>query len=132
MHIHTPTGYEMAVALSSGGSGTDLQFRHAGGYVVFDINGPLALRWVAEELCHDVRQMIERGRKNLILDMADVPMVDSAGVGALAAVRNLIEAAGGKLVLLSAQQRVLEMLKRLRLDPFFTFSDDSTFAFAKS
>jgi anti-anti-sigma factor len=76
--------------------------------------------------------MIEGGRKDLVIDLAAVPFVDSAGIGALAATLNLIQAAGGKLVLLSAQHRVLDMLNRLRLRKLFTFSDDRTLAFTRS
>lgn len=96
--------------------------------MVFDLNGPLALGWVADELCHEVRAMLDGGRKDLIIDLADVAYADSAGIGALVAARTLIQQAGGKLVLLSAQRRVREMLKRMRLDTLFTFSDDEDFA----
>jgi anti-anti-sigma factor len=132
MHIHVPAEYERTSANSHGISGTNLSFRHVGSYFVLDVDGPLATRWVGDELRAEVRHVLEAGRKNLILDLSDAPVADSAGVGALVAVREMIRAAGGKLVIYSAQRRVLEMLKRLRLDPFFTFSDDPTFAFAKS
>jgi anti-sigma B factor antagonist len=131
MHIQVPVSYELAAQLPSTDSGANLHFRHAGAYVVFDIDGPLTFRWVADEVCSEVRHMIEGGRKNLVIDLAGVPFVDSSGIGALAATLNLIQAAGGKLVLLSAQHRVVEMLARLRLDKFFTFSNDRTLAFAR-
>jgi len=55
-----------------------------------------------------------------------------AGVGALAATLNLIQTAGGKLILLSVQPRVLSLLARMRLNQFFTITDDRTSAFTKS
>jgi anti-sigma B factor antagonist len=130
MHIHPPEGYA-GTAQGVWGGGTDITFRHVGSYVVFDIDGPLAARWVTDELCAEVHHMLDAGRKNLILDLSDVPMADSAGIGALVAVRTLIHGAEGNLVLFSAQRRVREVLKRTRLDSFFTFSDDPTFPFAK-
>lgn len=128
MHIEVPPTFEGTVYRSGAGSGADLTFRHRGGYVVFDLNGPLALRWVADELCHEVHAMLDGGRTNLIIDLADVPYADSAGIGALVAARMLIQGAGGKLLLLAPQRRVREMLKRMRLDSFFTFSEDEDFA----
>ena len=128
MHIEAPTRLEGSGYQPRTASGTDLHFGHRGGYVVFDLDGPLAMRWVADELAEEVRRMIADGRKNLILDLADVTYADSAGIGALVAARSLIAKAGGKLVLLSVQRRVREMLKRMRLEPFFAFSDDPQFA----
>ena len=129
MHIHVSAMFENQRRASSG---TDLRFRHAGHYVIFDIDGPLASPLVTDELQDEVHAMLEGGRHDLILDMADVPYVDSAGIGALVAVRSLIMGAGGKLVLLSVSGRVQEMLKRLHLDRVFTFSDDPALTFAKS
>ncbi|HEV2352173.1 MAG TPA: STAS domain-containing protein [Terriglobia bacterium] len=132
MHIQVPVSYELAAQIPSAESAVDFHFRHAGKYVVFDIEGPLTFRWVADELCFEVRRMIADGRKELVIDLAAVPFVDSAGIGALAATLNLIQASGGKLVLLSAQHRVLDMFSRLRLTRFFTFSNDRTLAFTRS
>src|SRR5690242_2238178 len=132
MHIQVPESYELAAHLPTGDSGTNLHFRHAGAYVIFDLDGPLTFRWVADEIRSEVRQMIAGGRKNLVIDLAEVPFVDSAGIGALAAALSLIKAAGGKLVLLSAQHRVMETFNRLRLIKFFNFSDDRSLAFTRS
>jgi anti-anti-sigma factor len=132
MYIHPPEGYAgMVQGVWGGGGGTDITFRYEGSYVVFDIDGPLATGWVADELRAEVQQMLEARRKNLILDLSDAPMADSAGIGALVAIRTTILAAGGRLVIFSPQRRVREVLERMQLVPFFTFSDDPTFAFAK-
>jgi len=132
MHIQVPVSYELPARGPSADPGANLHFRHSGQYVIFDLDGPLTFRWVADEIRSEVRHMIEGGRKNLVIDLAAVPFVDSAGIGALAAALNLIKAAGGKLVLLSAQHRVVDLLSRLRLNKFFTFSDDRTLAFTRS
>lgn len=131
MHIHVPESYAM-MQRTWDRKGTDITFRHAGNFVVFDIDGPLATRWVADELRAEVHHLLDTGRKNLILDLSGVPIADSAGVGALVAIRALIQGAGGQLVLVSAQRRVRDLLQRVRLDALFNFSDDPSFAFAKS
>ena len=131
MHIQVPAEFERTLR-ASGREGTDLFFRHSGRFVIFDVDGPLALPWVADELRAEVHAMLDGGRRDLVLDLSDVPYADSAGVGALVAVRTLILGTGGKLVLLSAPQRVLDLLKRMHLDPMFSFSDDATLAFTKS
>ncbi|HET7840239.1 MAG TPA: STAS domain-containing protein [Terriglobia bacterium] len=130
MHIHVPAEYERALRVS-GRSGTDVHFRHAGHFVIFDVDGPLALPYVADELREEVHAMLDGGRRDLVLDLSDVPYADSAGIGALVAVRTLIMGAGGKLVLLSAPRRILDSLRRMHLERIFNFSDDSTLAFAR-
>ncbi len=131
MHIQVPAEFERSLR-ASGREGTDLLFRHSGHFVIFDVNGPLALPWVADELRGEVHAMLDGGRRDLVLDLSDVPYADSAGIGALVAVRTLIAGAGGKLVLLSAPRRMLDLLKRMHLDRMFNFSDDSTLAFTRS
>lgn len=131
MHIQPPEGYAAMVQGTWDARGTDISFRHVGTYVVFVIDGPFAGRSVADELRAEVHHLLDAGRKDLILDLAGVPIADSTGIGILVAVRGLIQGAGGKLVILSAQPRVFDTLKRMRLDSLFTFSNDPTFAFAK-
>lgn len=132
MHIHVPAEFATAVRASWGGPETDINFSHSGRYIIFDIDGPLAMPWVTDELRADVNAILNDGRHNLILDLADVPYIDSAGVGLLVAINRLIHEAGGRLVLLSAQGRIRETLKRLRLDQFFECSEDSTLEFTRS
>lgn len=128
MLINVPTAFEGTVYQSATGRGTDLTYRHVRGYVVFDLDGPLTLPGVAEELSDEVKELVSRGERNFVINLGGVPNADSVGIGALVACRSAIREAGGKLVLLSAQRRVREMLKRMRLDTFFTFSDDEGFA----
>lgn len=130
MHHHAYAELDTAPR-SCGGQGTDVHVRDEGAYVVFEIDGPLALAWASDELCRVVRQLLQGSKRNFILDLAQAPFADSAGIGALAATLNLVQSVGGKLILLSVQPRVMNLLTRLHLDPFFTFSNDRTFAFAK-
>ncbi len=128
MHIHVPDLFEEAGLLPAGSSDTDIHYHHVGRYVVFDLDGPLALSWAAEELRVEVNRLLDDGRKNLILDLADVPYADSAGVGALVLARTMIHNAGGRLVLVSANRHVVDVLKRTRLEELFTFRTDTAFA----
>jgi anti-anti-sigma factor len=130
MHIHVPaamdgSGYPATVA-------TDISFRDELGSVIFDLDGPLALRRPTERLCQEVCGLLESGRRNFIFNLTAVPYTDSAGVGALITCHRAIHAAGGELTLVAPHQRVLEMLKRMRVDTFFTFRGDERTALARS
>src|SRR5207253_129953 len=104
--IHVPASFESSLNLPKGSSKTVLHFHHVGGFIVFDLDGPLAMPWVADELLAVVQQMLDNGTKNLVIDLADVPYADSAGVGALMAARTLIEGTGGNLVLVQAARPI--------------------------
>jgi anti-anti-sigma factor len=121
MHTHLSLGLDEAMLQPVAGSGARISVRRAGKFVVLDVDGPLELRSASEELRRDVSAQLNAGARNFAINLAESPYADSAGVGALLAARNSIHTAGGRLVLLSPQQRVLDMLKRLRVDRIFEF-----------
>ena len=124
MHTHLPVGLDEAALQLGAGPSARISVRHVGGFVVLDLDGPLELHRAAEELREEVIEQLDAGARNLVVNLADSPYVDSAGIGALLAARNSIQAAGGRLVLLSPQQRVLDMLKRLRVDKIFEIANN--------
>lgn len=124
MHTDVSIGLEEARLRPVADSGARILVRHTGKFVVLDVDGPLEMRSASEELRKHVTGQLNAGARNFVVNLAESPYVDSAGVGALLAARNSIHAAGGRLVLLVTPQRVLEMLKRLRVDKFFEFSEN--------
>jgi anti-sigma B factor antagonist len=73
--------------------------------------------------CPEFRQVVEevlRGRSStLIVDMADVTFMDSAGVNALIGALNECQTAGVELVVQAPSARVLRVLEVTRLDRLF-------------
>ena len=122
MHIHVP----LAVSEAEGEpvSRTELFFRDELVYVIFDFDGPLALRRLSVRLYQEVRTLLDAGRRTFIFNLADVPFADSSGVGALIACRRAIYSADGKLTLVAPRPRVLDVLKRMRLDSLFNFREN--------
>lgn len=122
MHIHvsaafTEKGYPVNLS-------TDISFRDELGSVIIELDGPLAMRRVSLKLCEEVSRLLEAGRRKFILDLAGVPYADTAGVGALVFCHRAILAARGELTLVAPNQHVVQMLKRMRVDRFFTFGVD--------
>ena len=58
----------------------------------------------------------------LIVDLADVPYIDSAGIGCLVGAHVSREHSGRKLILAGASDRLLGMLKATKVDQLFTFA----------
>lgn len=64
------------------------------------------------------------GASLLIIDMSDVPYIDSAGIGCLVGAHVSRQNAGRKLVVAGAGERLHNSLKITRVDQLFTFAPD--------
>jgi len=62
--------------------------------------------------------------KLLIIDMADVPYIDSAGIGCLVGAHVSRENSGRKLIVAGATERLVNALKATRVDQLFQFATD--------
>ena len=58
----------------------------------------------------------------LIIDVADMPYIDSAGIGCLVGAHVSRENSGRKLILVGANERLLTPLKVTKVDKLFTFA----------
>jgi anti-sigma B factor antagonist len=58
----------------------------------------------------------------LIIDVADMPYIDSAGIGCLVGAHVSRENSGRKLILVGANERLLTSLKVTKVDQLFTFA----------
>ena len=89
-----------------------------GGSVIFRLHGPLLLGNF-----FSFQSMVRSDQSNLlIVDMADVPYIDSAGIGCLVGAHVSREHSGRKLVLIGASDRLINMLKATKVDQLFAFA----------
>ena len=75
-------------------------------------------------------QSLVRGNtsRKLILDLAGVPYIDSAGIGALVGAYVNHEKDGRSLALVGVSQRVRDALQVTRVEQFFQFYDTAAAA----
>lgn len=85
-----------------------------------DINLVVA-GWLKDEL---LEKLSGSEKENLIIDLKEVALIDSSGIGALISVYKKIEERKGKLFLLNVQPYVKKILNFARLDRVFSLSDD--------
>jgi anti-anti-sigma factor len=71
-------------------------------------------------LRHRVKDLLRRGERRIVLDLARVRSIDAAGVGQLVRVYNLTMAAEGVLRMVHAAPWVREMLERAALFTLLT------------
>jgi anti-sigma B factor antagonist len=79
-----------------------------------------------------VKDLIEAGTKNMVIDFSGVPYIDSTGLGFLAGSRVTAQNAGVNMVLASVNDHVMRILDSVRLSQFFVIAADEQSALAKA
>jgi anti-anti-sigma factor len=84
------------------------------------LSGNLVME-ISDEFTLFVSTLINGGMRKLVLDMAELKYVDSAGLGTFISLAKLIRGKGGDLALQNVNERVLETLRLVRLHDFIPF-----------
>lgn len=74
------------------------------------------------ELRSRLLELVRAGVRQLVLDLSNVKMVDSLGLGLLISAHNSLLQAGGKLSVVNASADVLDLFKTMRLHQHFSVS----------
>jgi anti-anti-sigma factor len=70
-----------------------------------------------------VKDLMDAGTRKLMVDFADVPYIDSTGLGFLAGARVTVQNAGAQIVLASINRHVRKILDDVNLTQFFVLAD---------
>jgi anti-sigma B factor antagonist len=96
--------------------------RAAGRLTLSDSNGALKKA---------VNALVEAGRVRFVLNLAGVPYVDSSGLGEIASAHVTVSRTGGRLLLASVNERVLEALTVTKLMRVLSAAPDEQAAVAQ-
>ena len=66
-----------------------------------------------------IDELVEQGRKRVIVDLSQLQLIDSSGVGVIVALYKRIRAAGGKVSVTGMRDQPLQIFKLLRMDRVF-------------
>ena len=102
--------------------------RQAGRINILDLDGPLRLAPAEDVFRSQAQQLMLAGSTLLAVNLARVSDLDSSGVGALVRVFTSARRAGGKCVFFSPSQRVLMVLKMVRMDGILQICEDEAVA----
>ena len=102
--------------------------RQVGGVTVVDVSGRITLGEGNVILREIVRDLAEKGRKAIVLNLGEVQYIDSSGVGELVKAHTTIRNQGGQLKLTNLNKRVHELLQMTRLSAVFDVQKDETSA----
>lgn len=109
--------------------------RTVGEVLILDVNGRITLGEGDEILKDKVNSLLNQGKKKIILNLADVPYVDSAGLGAIVRTYTTVSRQGGSLKLLNLTKRITDLLSITKLLTVFETYDsesDAVQSFAAS
>jgi len=77
-----------------------------------------------------VKDLIDAGTTKLVVDFADVPYIDSTGLGFLAGARVTVQNAGARLILSKINPHIRKILEELNLTHFFAIAENEEAAIA--
>ncbi len=99
--------------------------RMAGDVTIVDLNGKMTLGEGDELLRDKVNSLIQQGQKKIILNLSEVPYIDSAGLGEVVRTYTTVSRQGGSLKLLNLTKRIQDLLAITKLLTVFeTFENE--------
>ncbi len=104
----------------------EIEQRPSGDVIILDLRGKLTIGSGDELLKDKIHSLIQQGHKNLLLNLAAVPYVDSAGLGAIVSSYTTVSREGGSLKLLGLTSRIEDLLSITKLLTVFdTYESES-------
>jgi anti-sigma B factor antagonist len=104
--------------------------RDAYGIVIIDLSGRITLGEGSALLRETVRDLLGKGKKKILLNLADVNYIDSSGIGELVTAFTTARNHGGELKLLHLTKKVHDLLQITRLYTVFDVHNDEVAAAA--
>ena len=102
--------------------------RETNGVTIIDVSGRITLGEGNVMLREIVRELVENGKKRILLNLREVQYVDSAGVGELVKTYTTVRHRGGQLKLVDLSKRVQDLLKMTRLYTVFDIEKEEATA----
>ncbi len=92
-----------------------IETRTSGPVTILDIHGKITIGEGSAEVRNMVRELLQAGKKDILLNLGDVSYVDSSGIGELVSSFTTVSNQGGQLKLLSLTKKLNELLAITKL-----------------
>ena len=112
-----------------------IEQRAVGDVVVLDLKGRVTLGEGDELLKDKVNSLLQQSQKKIVLNLAEVPYIDSAGLGEIVRTYTTVSRQGGSLKLLNLTKRITDLLsitKLLTVFETFESENDAVRSFSQS
>jgi anti-sigma B factor antagonist len=104
--------------------------RQVDGLTILDLSGRITLGEGSVQLRDAIRDLLTKGQKQILLNLADVNYIDSSGIGELVSAYTTVRNQGGELKLLNLTKKVHDLLQITKLYTVFDVKDDEASAIA--
>lgn len=102
--------------------------RQTGEVTIVDLRGRIVLGDASAKLRDLVMDLMSEGHTKILLNMAEVSYIDSAGLGALVSACASVRKAGGEVKLVKLSEKVDDLMEVTRLYTVFDIEDDEVAA----
>jgi len=102
--------------------------RQVDGVNIVDCSGRITLGEGSVVLRDQVKDLLSKGQKKILLNLGDVNYIDSSGIGELVSAYTTVKNQGGELKLLNLTKKVHDLLQITKLYTVFDVKDDETAA----
>ena len=92
-----------------------IEERAVGDVLILDVKGRITLGEGDELLKDKVNSLLNQGQKKIVLNLAAVPYIDSAGLGEIVRTYTTVSRQGGNLKLLNLNKRITDLLAITKL-----------------
>ena len=93
-------------------------------FTVVEIQGRIVDGEPAEELHRVLRRLVAEKRSDTIFDLSGVEWFDSVAIGILVCYYISVSKAGGRTLILQANDKIKKLMKIVHLDDRFGWADD--------
>src|SRR5438105_1073842 len=104
--------------------------RQVDGVTILDLSGRIVLGEESSMLRDELKNLVARGEKKILLNLGDVSYIDSSGLGALVSGYTSVSGQQGQLKLLNLTKKVHDLLQITKLLTVFQVYDDEKTAIA--
>jgi anti-sigma B factor antagonist len=105
-----------------------LSVRKVKDIIVIDVDGKVVLGDGDVEIKKTVDDLLQKGNKKILLNLAKVPYLDSAGLGEIIRCFTALRRSSGNFKLLSPNQRIVDLLNITKLLNVFDCYDNESSA----
>lgn len=102
--------------------------RQLGNVTVLDVSGRIVLGAESAQLREAVRERLAAGKKNIVLNLGEVPYVDSTAIGELISACLAVRREGGDVKLLNLTKKVHDVVQIVRIGSVLEIFDNESAA----
>jgi anti-sigma B factor antagonist len=93
----------------------EMQTRESDGVTILDLSGRIVQGGGDLDLKEGLQALVRQGQKNIVLNLAEVSYIDSAGLGALVSAHISLGRDGGRLKLANVTKKLHDLLAITKL-----------------